>query len=61
MGPEDAARAAELVGAKMVIPCHYNTFPPIRQDPEAFRAKVAQRAPDARVVILSPGESFDVG
>jgi len=59
MGPDDAARAAELVGAKTVIPCHYNTFPPIRQDPEAFRAKVAQRAPDARVVILSPGESFD--
>jgi hypothetical protein len=24
-----------------------------------FRAKVAQRAPDARVVILSPGESFE--
>ena len=43
MGPDDAARAAEFVGAKTVIPCHYNTFPPIRQDPEAFRAKVAQR------------------
>ena len=41
MGPDDAARAAEFVGAKTVIPCHYNTFPPIRQDPEAFRAKVA--------------------
>ena len=61
MGPADAARAAEFVGAKTIIPCHYNTFPPIRQDPEAFRAKVAQRAPDARVVILAPGESLDVG
>jgi L-ascorbate metabolism protein UlaG (beta-lactamase superfamily) len=61
MGPDDAARAAEFVGAKTVIPCHYNTFPPIRQDPEAFRAKVAQRVPNARVVILSPGESFDAG
>ena len=59
MGPADAARAAEFVGAKTVIPCHYNTFPPIQQDPKAFRAKVAQQAPDARVVILAPGESFD--
>ena len=59
MGPDDAARAAEFVAAKTVIPCHYNTFPPIRQDPEAFRAKLAARLPDAKVVILAPGESFD--
>jgi L-ascorbate metabolism protein UlaG (beta-lactamase superfamily) len=58
MGPADAARAAEFVGAKTVIPCHYNTFPPIRQDPEAFRARVAKRAPEARVVILAPGETW---
>jgi L-ascorbate metabolism protein UlaG (beta-lactamase superfamily) len=61
MGPDDAARAAEFVAAKTVIPCHYNTFPPIKQDPEAFRAKVAERAPDTKVVILSPGESYDAG
>ena len=28
----DAVDAAELVGAKTVIPCHYNTFPPIETD-----------------------------
>src|SRR3954467_5972089 len=61
MGPDDAARAAQLVGAKTANPCPSNTSPPIRQDPEAFRAKVAQRAPGARVVTLSPGESFDAG
>jgi L-ascorbate metabolism protein UlaG (beta-lactamase superfamily) len=59
MGPADAARAAEFVGAKTVIPCHYNTFPPIRQDPEVFRSHVARRAPDATVVVLAPGESFE--
>lgn len=59
MGPADAARAAELVGAKTIIPCHYNTFPPIRQDAEAFRAKVAERAPEATVVVLAPGDTFD--
>ena len=57
MGPADAARAAELVGAGTVIPCHYNTFPPIRQDPEAFRAAVAKRAPGSAVVVLAPGET----
>ena len=59
MGPADAARAAEFVGAQTVIPCHYNTFPPIRQDPEEFRARVAERAPKAKVVVLAPGDAYD--
>jgi L-ascorbate metabolism protein UlaG (beta-lactamase superfamily) len=59
MGPDDAARAAELIAARTVVPCHYNTFPPIKQDPEVFRAKVAKRAPNTEVVILAPGESFE--
>lgn len=36
MGPEDAALAAEFLGAKQVVPIHFNTFPPIKQDPHAF-------------------------
>ncbi|MBS4199966.1 metal-dependent hydrolase [Bacillus sp. FJAT-49732] len=36
MGPEDAAIAAKLIGAKLVVPVHYNTFPPIRQNPQNF-------------------------
>ena len=60
MGPDDAARAAEFVGAKTVLPCHYNTFPPIKQVPKAFRAKVEARVPGTKVVILAPGESVDV-
>lgn len=36
MGPEDAALAAEWLQAKTVVPMHYNTFPVIEQDPEAF-------------------------
>src|SRR5690606_7972490 len=40
MGPEDAAYAAELLGAKIVVPIHYDTFPPIKQDPEDFKAMV---------------------
>lgn len=36
MGPEDAARAAKRIGAKQVVPIHYNTFPVIEQDPQVF-------------------------
>jgi L-ascorbate metabolism protein UlaG (beta-lactamase superfamily) len=36
MGPEDAAYAAKLINAKKVIPIHYNTFPPIKQNPQLF-------------------------
>jgi L-ascorbate metabolism protein UlaG (beta-lactamase superfamily) len=36
MGPEDAAYAAKLLQAKITVPMHYNTFPPIRQDPTKF-------------------------
>jgi L-ascorbate metabolism protein UlaG (beta-lactamase superfamily) len=36
MGPEDAALAATFLQAKTVVPIHYNTFPPIKQDPKVF-------------------------
>ncbi len=36
MGPEDAALAARFLQAKLVVPVHYNTFPPIKQDPQKF-------------------------
>jgi L-ascorbate metabolism protein UlaG (beta-lactamase superfamily) len=52
----DAVDAAELVGAKTVIPCHYNTFPPIETDAEAFKSDV-ESATQSNVVILDPGES----
>ena len=52
----DAVDAAELVGAKTVIPCHYNTFPPIETDAQAFKSDV-EGAGYANVVVLEPGES----
>lgn len=36
MGPEHALIAAKWLGARHVLPVHYNTFPPIRQDAGAF-------------------------
>jgi L-ascorbate metabolism protein UlaG (beta-lactamase superfamily) len=53
----DAVTAAEFVGATTVIPCHYNTFPPIETDAEAFKADVESET-SSKVEILQPGESF---
>jgi L-ascorbate metabolism protein UlaG (beta-lactamase superfamily) len=57
MGPDDAVRAVEMIGPRTVIPMHYNTFEMIEQDPAAFVAKVGSKA---QVVILEPGQSFEV-
>ncbi|HLR08400.1 MAG TPA: metal-dependent hydrolase [Bacillota bacterium] len=40
MGPDDALIAADWIKAKTIVPVHYNTFPVIKQDPEAFASKV---------------------
>jgi L-ascorbate metabolism protein UlaG (beta-lactamase superfamily) len=43
MGPEDAAVAAQWLNAKRVIPVHYDTFPPIRQDAQRFASMLEER------------------
>jgi L-ascorbate metabolism protein UlaG (beta-lactamase superfamily) len=58
MDRHDGVAAAELVGAGTVIPCHYDTFPPIQTDAEAFKADVESKTA-SKVVILSPGDSHD--
>jgi L-ascorbate metabolism protein UlaG (beta-lactamase superfamily) len=52
----DAVDAAALVGAKTVIPCHYNTFPPIETDAETFKSDV-EKSGAAHVVVLDPGDT----
>ncbi|RME62378.1 MAG: metal-dependent hydrolase, partial [Caldilineae bacterium] len=58
MGPDDAVIAAQFVKAKRVIPIHYNTFPPIQQDPEAFAQKLADEGIECE--IMQPGDTFTV-
>jgi len=57
MDRHDAVAAAELVGAGTVIPCHYDTFPPIETDAEAFKSDVESKT-SSKVEILQPGETF---
>jgi L-ascorbate metabolism protein UlaG (beta-lactamase superfamily) len=59
MDPADAMIAARYIGAPLVIPIHYNTWPPITQDPEEFK-RALERTTDCRVRILLPGESTDI-
>jgi L-ascorbate metabolism protein UlaG (beta-lactamase superfamily) len=59
MDRHDAVKAAELVGARTVIPCHYNTFPPIETDAQAFKADVESRT-SSKVEVLEPGETFSL-
>lgn len=53
MGPEDAVTAIEFIEPSVVIPIHYDTWPYIEQDVEAFASLVGDRA---RVEIVEPGK-----
>ncbi|HZG49976.1 MAG TPA: metal-dependent hydrolase [Thermoleophilaceae bacterium] len=57
MDRHDAVTACELIGARTVIPCHYDTFPPIETDAEAFKAEVEGRTRSS-VELLEPGGSL---
>lgn len=56
MGIEDAAKAVEFLGAKNVVPVHYNTWDVIKQNPEDFKSLVKT----AQVHIVKPGESINL-
>jgi L-ascorbate metabolism protein UlaG (beta-lactamase superfamily) len=56
MDRHDAVTAAELIGAGTVIPIHFNTFPPIETDAEAFKSDVESKT-SSKVVVLEPGET----
>ena len=56
MDRHDAVEAANLVGASQVIPCHYNTFPPIETDAQAFKNDVQ----DSEVIVLDPGQTHSL-
>jgi L-ascorbate metabolism protein UlaG (beta-lactamase superfamily) len=55
----DAVTAVELINPSQVIPCHYNTFPLIETDVQAFKQDV-QNAGFSEVIVLDPGETHTV-
>lgn len=59
MGPEDAVIAVDWLKAKTVVPIHYNTWPPIKQDPQLFKEKV-EAVTKSKCVVLKPGEYMEI-
>ncbi len=59
MDPKDAAIAAKFLQAKYVIPVHYNTWPPIAQDVDAYKADVEETI-SSKVLIVKPGETIEL-
>ena len=59
MGIKEAVVAAEFVGAKKVIPIHYNTWPLIAADAAEFKKQVEVKG-KATVEVVKPGESVEL-
>ncbi|MBZ5556752.1 MAG: metal-dependent hydrolase [Acidobacteriia bacterium] len=55
MGPEQAAKACELLGVTQVVPMHYGTFPGLTGTPARLRELVEPRG--VQVLELKPGET----
>lgn len=55
MGPEQAAKACELLGVKQVVPMHYGTFAALTGTPARLRELVGSRG--VQVLELTPGET----
>lgn len=59
MGPDDALRAVKLIQPKQVIPDHYNTWPLIEQDADAWAERVRAET-STEPIVLAPGESHEL-
>ncbi len=54
MGPDDSIEAINLIKPKRVAPAHYNTWPLIEQDANAWADAVRQRT-EAEPIVPEPG------
>ncbi len=57
MDSKDALEAVKMLKPKKVIPMHYNTWPPISQDPNVFAESVKGIS---EVIILKPDEILEI-
>jgi L-ascorbate metabolism protein UlaG (beta-lactamase superfamily) len=55
----DAVTAVGFIEPQQVIPCHYNTFPAVETDAQAFKQDV-QQAGFSEVLVLDPGDSHSI-
>lgn len=57
MGPDDAVHAVRMLKPKRALPCHYDTFPPIKQDAAKWAARVKTES-GCEATAIKPGESI---
>ena len=57
MGPDDALQAVKFLNPAVVIPYHYNTWPPIVQDVSAWSDRVRAET-NTQIVVLDVDESY---
>jgi L-ascorbate metabolism protein UlaG (beta-lactamase superfamily) len=62
MGPQDAARACQMMGVSQAVPVHYAHNPQVMgiQAGEEFRRAVAAIAPSVKVHVMKPGDGIQV-
>ncbi|MEM8946511.1 MAG: metal-dependent hydrolase [Planctomycetota bacterium] len=59
MGPDDSIEAIKLLNPQQVVPCHYNTWPPIEQDANQWADRVRSHTA-AEPMVPTVGEPFTV-
>lgn len=57
MGPDESIEAIQLLRPEIVLPTHFNTWPVIAQDADAWAERV-RRETKSRPVVLRPGEKW---
>ena len=57
MGPDDALLALDFLRPKLAVPMHYNTWPKIAQDGDAFAARARTQGHAVRP--MRPGEAVE--
>ncbi|NDJ87418.1 MAG: metal-dependent hydrolase [Chloroflexi bacterium] len=58
MGPDESVRAIQWLKPRYVLPCHYNTFPPIAQDAAQWANAVSAKTLSSAIV-LDPGGTHE--
>jgi len=58
MGIDDAVKAVELIGPRVAIPMHYNTFEVIEADPAEWARKVESKG--GRPAVVKPGGTYEI-
>lgn len=60
MGPDQAAVAVDWINAEIAFPMHYDTFPPVEQDPQKFIDAVDSRDCDTEVYVIEADDTFEL-